>query len=94
MGGIYSVNSPESRESENPVHEPETEGSEKGLEVVITGFDKDGGRIESDDVDTTHLLCNHDRKSGKIGSSDPRDSEELCKPGDIVVLAHDLLLDL
>lgn len=44
-------------------------------------------------MNTTYLLGNHDGESGQVGAAHTRDGEELEEAGDVIALAHDLLLD-
>ena len=90
----YSVDGPESGEGKEPVDEAETERADQGSELGETSVDEDGGGVEGDDVDTAHLLGNHDGESSQVGTADSGDGEELSEAGDVVGLANELLLNL
>jgi len=45
--------------------------------MLAPAWEKNRGRIESDDVDAAHLLCDHDNTGGLGGSSNARDREQL-----------------
>ena len=60
------------------------------------GIDEDGGGVEGDDVDSAHLLRQHNYERGKSRSSYSGNGEEFDEAGDIVTLADDVgfFLDL
>lgn len=88
-----SVDGPESGESEEPVDETETERAQHGLKIVVSSINEDSGRVKGDDVNTTHLLCNHNSESGDAGTAHAGDGEELCETGYVVTLARKLVFD-
>lgn len=90
------IDCPDGGPGEDEIYETETEGGEKSFQVTCTGFAEDGGRVESDDVNTTHLLGQHDSEGSASGTTYTRNSEELDEACDIVASADDvcLLLDL
>lgn len=55
---------------------------------------KDGGGVECNDIDTAHLLGNHDGKRSEGCATDTRNRKQLYESGDIVALPNNLLLDL
>ena len=65
-------------EGEDKVDGSETEGRVQGLSRGRSSSDKDGRRVEGDDVDTAHLLTEHDNSGGDRGSSNSGDGEQLC----------------
>jgi hypothetical protein len=58
-----------------------------------TGVGEDGGRVECDDVDTAHLLGNHDSERSEGRTANTGNGEELDETGNVVALADDFLLD-
>jgi len=61
--------------------------SEERVSLVRSAGNSRG--LHADDVDTAHLLGNHDGEGGKGGSADTRNGEELDEPGYVVGLADD-----
>jgi hypothetical protein len=61
--------------------------------VGIPCIREDGGRVKCDDVDTTHLLCNHDGKGSDVGPTDSGDGEGLAEPSEVVGVSDKLVLD-
>lgn len=89
-----SVDGPEGREGKEPVDQPETETAQHGLELAIAGLLKDGGAVEGDDVDSAHLLGDHDRESGQSSTAHARDGEEFDEALGVVGVGKQLMLDL
>ena len=87
------INCPDCWESKYEIDKSETEGCEQSLVIAKPRIDKDRRRVEGNDVDTAHLLGNHDREGGKSGPANTRDGEELNETSDIVAVADDFLLD-
>lgn len=90
----YSVNGPESREREDPVDGTKAERTKSGLEGGHAGIDKDGGGVKGNDVDTAHLLGNHDNESSNVGTANSGNGEELSESSDVVALAHEIPLNV
>ena len=88
------VDSPEGGESEEPVDETETERTDESLEVVETGLLEDSGGVEGDDVDTAHLLGQHDGEGSEGGAANTGDGEELTDTAGVVGAADELVLNL
>lgn len=88
------VNGVEGREGKQPVHQTKTKGSNGGLELGEARLHEDGGGIECDNVDSAHLLRNHDRKGSQVGAAHAGNGEELAEAGGVVGLADDLFLNL
>jgi hypothetical protein len=45
-------------------------------------------------VNTTHLLSNHDNERGQSRATQARDGEELDEASDVARVAHNFLLDI
>lgn len=88
------VNGPESWEGKEEVDETKSEGGPESLVVCEARVLEDGRRVERDDVDTAHLLSNHDCERSQGGPTDSWDSEELDEAGEDVVIADNLVLNL
>lgn len=87
------INGPEGREGEEPVDGTKAERAKSSLELAHTGVDEDGGRVESDNVDTAHLLGNHDDESSDSGAAYSGNGEKLSESSDIVGLGHNMFLN-
>lgn len=88
------VDGPEGGEAEEPVDETESERADHGNLLGEAGVDENGGGVEGDDVDTAELLGQHDSEGSQVGAADTGDGEELGEAGEVVGLAHKLVLDL
>ena len=90
------INGPDSGPSEDEIDETESERGKQGIQIASTSVHEDSRGVESDDVDTAHLLSQHDRERSASCTSDTGNREELNEAGDIVALANDigLLLNL
>lgn len=86
------VDGPHGGKGEYEVHESKAERSQESFCHICTSFSEDSGRVESDDVDTTHLLRDHDGEGGKSGPPDARDGEQLNKSRCVSSAPHKLLL--
>ena len=75
------------------VDEAESERGEEGLEVRKAGFLKDGGGVEGDDVDATHLLGDHDGEGGQGRATDTGNGEELGEACEVIAAADDFALN-
>ena len=60
------------------------------MQITEAGLVEDRGAVECNDVDTAHLLSQHDHERGESGATDARDREELDETGDIVAFANDV----
>ena len=83
------VDSPDGGPGEDEIDRTKAPGSEKGFEVTGAGFDKDGGGVEGYDIDTAHLLGDHDSPGGEGGATHTGDGEELDETGEVVAVADD-----
>ena len=90
------VNGPDGRPSEDEVDETKAERGKQGVQIVSTSVDEHGRGIESDDVDTAHLLCQHDGEGSASCTSDTWNGEKFDETCDIIAFANDigLLLNL
>ena len=90
------VDRPDGGPGEDEVDETEAEGGEEGVQVGGSSLGEDGGGVEGDDVDTAHLLSEHDHERRQSRAADTGDGEELDEAGDVVGVPDDvgLLLDL
>ena len=90
------VDCPDGGPGEDEIDEAEAEGGEQSLQAASSGVDKDRRGVEGDDVDTTHLLRQHDGKGSQRRTAYTRDCEELNEAGHIVGFADDVafFLDL
>lgn len=89
-----SVNGPHGRESEQEIDETETPRGPQCLESRESRVGEDGGGVEGNDVDTAHLLGNHNGERGESCTADTRNGEELDETGEVVVVANHLGLNL
>ena len=83
---------PNSRKRKHPIHQSKAPTRQQGLLLVIPRFYKHCRRIKRDDVNSTHLLRDHDDKAGEGGASDPGDGEQLDEAGDVSRSAEDFEL--
>lgn len=79
---------------ENEVDQSETPRSEKRLLWRCTSLNEDCRRVESNDVDTTHLLGKHDSEGGKSRTADTGNGEQLDKALDVVASSDKGVLNL
>lgn len=63
------------------------------MEFGGAGILEDGGAVKGDDVDSAHLLGNHDGESGEGGAANTRDGEEFNEALGIVGAGEELMLD-
>lgn len=84
----------EGREGEHEVDSTEDERERQGLVLAGTCFLEDGGRVEGDDVDTAHLLGNHDGEGGQSRTPHTGDGEELEEANNVGALGDDVRLEL
>lgn len=61
--------------------------------VAEAGVLEDSRGVEGDDVDTAHLLTDHDDEGSERGSANTGDSEQLDETGHVVALSNDITLD-
>ena len=78
-----SKNPPKQREMQHPIHQSIPPTGQKRLLFRIPDFYKQSRRIKRDDIDPTHLLCDHNDKTSECGASDAGDGEEFDEAGDI-----------
>jgi hypothetical protein len=83
------VNGPECRERKKEVDKTEAPRSPQCLILIKARRHEDCGGVECDDVDTAHLLRNHDSERGKGRAANSRNGEELDKASYVVALADD-----
>jgi hypothetical protein len=88
-----SVDGEDGGPSKDEVDQTEAETGQQGTQLASTCLLEDGAAVERDDVDTAHLLGNHDGKGGQSGTTHARDGEKLEEALYIVGLAEDLLLE-
>lgn len=88
------VDGPESREGKEPVDHTEPERTDHGNEVAHAGLGEDSGRVEGNNVDSAHLLGEHDGEGSESSAADTGNGEELLETLGVVGLADDLVLDL
>lgn len=81
------VDGPKRRECKEEVNETKAPRSPQCLVVAKAGFCKDCRGVESDDVDTAHLLGNHDCERGKGRAANTRNGEELDKSSYIITFS-------
>lgn len=86
------IDRPDSGPGEDEVDQAEAEGGEEGIQIAGASFDEDGGRVEGYNVDTAHLLRQHNGEGSQGGAADTRDCEELDEAGEVVALADDIRL--
>ena len=87
-----SIDGPDCRPCEHKVDKTEPERGEQSLQISGTCLHENRRAVESDDVDTAHLLGKHDREGGSSGTSNTRDREELDETCDVVAAADDICL--
>lgn len=83
------VNGPNRRKSKDEIDETKPKTGEQGSQGSATGGDKDTGAVKCDDVDTAHLLGQHDCEGGQGGAANTRDGKQLDESGQVVALADD-----
>lgn len=88
------VDSPDGGPGEDEVYEAETEGGEECVEGIGSVLLKHRRRVEGDDVDSAHLLRDHDRERGEGRAANSRNREKLDKARDVVAIANDHLFNL
>ncbi len=71
------INGPNGGPRKDKVHEAKAETGEQGRDIVGSGFCEDGAGVEGDDVDTTHLLCDHYNARCLGCTAQARDGEKL-----------------
>lgn len=64
------------------------------MEITGAGLFEYSRGIKCNDVDSTHLLRDHDGEAGKGGAADAGDGEELGKAREEITLSDNFLLDL
>ena len=84
------INGPNGRPGEDEVDQSKTEGGEESLETTRASFHENGGGVKGYDVDTTHLLSQHDREGSQGRAANPGDGEKFDESSDIVALADDI----
>jgi hypothetical protein len=80
------IDCPHSRPCENEVDQSKSPRCKEGISDGSPGLREGSRTVEGDDVDTTHLLSNHDCERGKSSTSDAWDGKQLDKASDVVVL--------
>jgi len=70
-----SIDSPDGGEGEREVNKTEAKGGEQSRSRGVPSIDEDSTRIERNDVDTAHLLSNHDDPTRECGPSDSGNCE-------------------
>ena len=90
------VDCPNRRPCEYEIYKTESEGCQEGSEIAGTGIDEHSRGIESNDVDTAHLLSQHDGERSASRTSDTGNREQFDEASYVVALADDvgLFLDL
>lgn len=68
------------------------QGGIQRLRLVVADILEDGGTVEGDDVDTTHLLGKHDGGCSVVGAPDPGHPEAVPETSEIVGSGSQLLL--
>ena len=63
------------------------------MEVGAARVLEDRTRVECDDVDAAHLLCNHNGEGGQGCSSNSWDCEELDETSNVVAVPDDFPFD-
>lgn len=79
-------------EGENEVNSAETEGREQCLLLRGSSKNEDGRGVEGDDVDSAHLLTEHDNSRCDSSSSNTGNREELHSSSEVVIASDDLSL--
>lgn len=83
------VDGPESRECKEEVDKSEAPRSPQRLVGAKARIHKNRGRVECNNVDTAHLLGDHDSERGKGSAANTRDRKELDESSYIVALSDD-----
>lgn len=77
------IDCPDGGPSEDEVDQTKAERCEQRVKVVGSCLFEDGGGVESDNVDTAHLLGDHDHERCQSCSPDSRDGEQLNETLDV-----------
>lgn len=80
-----SINGPHSRPSEQKVDQAKAPTGPQSSVVGNSALSEDCAGVERDDVDTAHLLSNHDNTGSPSGAPDARNGEELKEASEDVV---------
>lgn len=83
-----------SRPRKDEVDQAKPETSHQSHVVGSSGLLEHGTRVERDDVDTAHLLGNHDDKRGQCRATETGNGEEFDKTLNICRAVNNLPLDL
>ena len=86
------IDRPNRGPSKDEVDETESKRGEEGSQVVGTSVDENGRGIESNDIDTAHLLSQHDGEGSTRCTSDAGNGEKFDEAGNVVALANDICL--
>jgi hypothetical protein len=73
---LTGVNGVDRRPGKDKVNSTKSDRGVKSVPLAVSGQDKDGRRVEGDDVDAAHLLGNHDGETSQSGAPDSRDGEQ------------------
>lgn len=82
------------RPREDEVDQAKPKTSHQSHVVGSSGLLEHSTRVEGDDVDTAHLLGDHDDKRGQRRATETGDGEEFDEPLNICRAVNDLPLDL
>lgn len=89
-----SVDSGHSGKGEKEVHKTKSPGGKKSPGNTGPCLLEDSRRIEGDNVDTTHLLCDHYCETSKGGTPNPGNSEQFSETTDVITRTRNVMLDL
>lgn len=74
---------PYSGERKDPIYQAKPKRREKCRSCTITSVYKNCRGVKCDDVDATHLLCDHYHEASKSSSTDAGNGEKFREPRDI-----------
>lgn len=87
------VNREECRPCKDEVDETKAETGHQGGKLARTCFAEDGAGVEGNNVNATHLLCNHHGPGCETGTANARNRKKLREAAEIVGVADDLFFD-
>jgi len=79
-----SINRPDSGPGKDKVDQTEAKRRKKGMQIVGAGILEDSAGVKGDNVDSTHLLRNHDNERRSSGTANTGDAEQVEEAADVV----------